>query len=59
VRANWCTGTLPAVGGGKMPDAKTMARWAGCSGRKWLKLIHERMVKIAQAKGVITGRRCA
>jgi len=37
------------VGGGKMPDAKT--------GPQVLKRIHERMVQIAQAKGVTTGRR--
>src|SRR6267378_3614560 len=45
----WCIGTLPGVGGGKMPDAKT--------GPQVLKRIHERMVQIAQAKGVTTGRR--
>src|SRR6266481_8548341 len=45
----WCIGTLAGVGGGKMPDAKT--------GPQVLKRIHERMVQIAQAKGVTTGRR--
>jgi len=37
------------VGGGKMPNAK--------NGPQVLKRIHERMVQIAQAKGVTTGRR--
>src|SRR6267378_528849 len=45
----WCIGTLPGVGGGKMPNAK--------NGPQVLKRIHERMVQIAQAKGVTTGRR--
>jgi IS5 family transposase len=33
-----------------------MARWGVAVGPQVLKQIHERMVKIAQAKGVITGR---
>src|SRR5258708_5562838 len=53
----WCIGTLPGVGGGKMPDAKTMGRWGVALGPQVLKRIHERMVQIAQAKGVTTGRR--
>jgi IS5 family transposase len=57
VRANLVYRDFTRVGGGKMPDAKTMARWGGALGPQVLKLIHERMVKIAQAKGVITGRR--
>jgi hypothetical protein len=57
VRANLVYRYFTRVGGGKMPDAKTMARWGGVLGPQVLKQIHERMVKIAQAKGVITGRR--
>src|SRR5467141_4188029 len=53
----WCIGTLPGVGGGKMPDAKKMGRWGVALGPQVLKRIHERMVQIAQAKGVTTGRR--
>jgi transposase, IS5 family len=34
-----------------------MARWGAVLGPQVLKAIHERMVKIAQANGVITGRR--
>jgi IS5 family transposase len=45
------------VGGGKMPDAKTMGRWGVALGPQVLKQIHKRIVKIAQAKGVTTGRR--
>src|SRR5260370_3025804 len=40
-----------------MPDAKTMGRWGVALGPQVLKQIHERMVKIAQAKGVTTGGR--
>ena len=57
VRANLVYQDFTRVGGGKMPDAKRMARWGVVLGPQVLKQIHERMVKIAQAKGVITGRR--
>src|SRR5215472_11133021 len=57
VRANLVYRDFTRVGGGKMPDAKTMGRWGVAIGPQVLKQIHERMVKIAQAKGVITGRR--
>jgi IS5 family transposase len=45
------------VGGGKMPDAKTMGRWGVAVGPEVLKQIHERVVKIALEQGVVTGRR--
>ena len=45
------------VGGGKMPDAKTMARWGAVLGPPVIKQIHERMVAITRSKGVIEGRR--
>jgi IS5 family transposase len=57
VRANLVYRDFTRVGGGKMPDAKTMGRWGMALGPQVLKQIHERMVKIAQAKGVTTGRR--
>jgi IS5 family transposase len=57
VRANLVYRNFTRVGGGKMPDAKTMGRWGGVLGPQVLKQIHERIVKIAQAKGVTTGRR--
>jgi transposase, IS5 family len=57
VRANLVYRDFTHVGGGKMPDAKTMARWGAVLGPQVLKQVHERMVKIAQAKGVTTGRR--
>jgi transposase, IS5 family len=57
VRANLVYRDFTRVGGGKMPDAKTMGRWGIAIGPQALKRIHERIVKIAQAKGVTTGRR--
>jgi transposase, IS5 family len=57
VRANLVYRDFTHVGGGKMPDAKTMGRWGVALGPQVLKQIHERMVRIAQAKGVTTGRR--
>ena len=57
VRANLVYRDFTRIGSSKVPDAKTMARWGAVLGPQVLKAIHERMVKIAQAKGVITGRR--
>jgi IS5 family transposase len=57
VRANLVYRDFTHVGGDKMPDAKTMGRWGVALGPEVLKQVHERMVKIAQAKGVTTGRR--
>jgi transposase, IS5 family len=57
VRANLVYRDFTRVGSGKVPDAKTMARWGAVLGPQVLKQIHERIVKIAQAKGVVTGRR--
>jgi transposase, IS5 family len=57
VRANLVYRDFTRIGSGKVPDAKTMARWGAVLGPQVLKAIHGRMVKIAQAKGVITGRR--
>ena len=55
VRANLVYRNFSRVGGAKMPDAKTIGRWA--LGPQVIKQIHERMVKIAQDKGVADGRR--
>jgi transposase, IS5 family len=57
VRANLVYRDFTCVGGSKMPDAKTMGRWGVAIGPQVLKQIHERIVKVAQAKGVTTGRR--
>jgi transposase, IS5 family len=57
VRANLVYRDFTRVGGAKMPDAKTMGRWGVALGPEVLKQIHERMVTIAQDKGVTAGRR--
>jgi transposase, IS5 family len=57
VRANLVYRDFARVGGGKMPDAKTMGRWGVAVGPEVLKRIHERVVKIALDQGVVTGRR--
>ncbi len=57
VRANLVYRNFTRVGGGKMPDAKTMGKWGLAVGPQVLKQIHDRIVKIAQDKGIATGRR--
>jgi transposase, IS5 family len=57
VRANLVYRNFARVGGGKMPDAKTIGRWGVAVGPEVLKQIHERIVKIAVDEGVVTGRR--
>src|SRR5712671_6066311 len=57
VRANLVYRDFTHVGGAKMPDAKTMSRWGLALGPQVLKQVHERIVKIARAKGVTAGRR--
>jgi transposase, IS5 family len=52
VRANLVYRNFTRVGGAKMPDAKTMGRWGVALGPQVIEQIHERMVKIAQEKGV-------
>jgi transposase, IS5 family len=57
VRANLVYRDFTRVGGSKMPDAKTMGRWGVALGPAVVKQIHERMVQIAQAGGVVPGQR--
>jgi len=57
VRANLVYRDFTRVGGGKMPDAKTMGRWGLAIGPEVLRRIHDRVVKIALEKGVVAGRR--
>jgi transposase, IS5 family len=56
-RANLVYRDFTRVGGGKMPDAKTMGRWGLAVGPQVLRQIHDRMVRIAQDNGVVAGRR--
>src|ERR1700675_3047682 len=57
VRANLVYRDFTRVGGAKMPDAKTMGRWGLALGPQVIKQIHERLVRIAQAKDVTQGRK--
>jgi len=57
VRANLVYRDFSRVGGAKMPDAKTMGRWGLALGPQVIKQIHERLVRIAQAKDVTRGRK--
>jgi len=45
------------VGGGKVPDAKTIGRWGMAVGPQVLKRLHARIVTIARERGVVVGRR--
>src|SRR6204780_3549075 len=57
VRANLVYHDSPRVGGGKMPDAKTIGRWGLAVGPETVKQVHERLVQMAKAEGIATGRR--
>jgi len=57
VRANLVYRDFTRVGGGKMPDAKTMGRWGAALPPQAIAQIHERMVAIARDRGVVEGRR--
>src|SRR5271165_5145311 len=57
VRANLVYRDFTRVGGGKMPDAKTIGRWGLAVGPETIKQVHERLVQMAQAEGIATGRR--
>jgi transposase, IS5 family len=57
VRANLVYRDFTRVGGGKMPDAKTMGRWGLAVGPQVLRQIHDRIVNLAQDNGLIAGRR--
>src|SRR6516164_2159240 len=57
VRANLVYRYFTRVGGGKMPDAKTMGRWGLAVGPEAIKQVHKRMMTITQDQGVVEGRR--
>ena len=57
VRANLIYRKFTRIGFAKMADAKTMGRWGKAVGPEVIRAIHERIVAIAQEKGVIQGRR--
>jgi transposase, IS5 family len=57
VRANLVYREFTGVGGGKVPDDKTMGRLARQLGSEAIGQLHRRMVAIALEKTVVTGRR--
>jgi transposase, IS5 family len=57
VRANLVYRDFTRVGAGKTPDAKTMGRWGLALGPKVVKQIHQRLAKLAQADGLVAGRK--
>src|ERR1700741_2516078 len=57
VRSNLIYRNFARIGGGKMPDAKTMGRWGLAVGPDVVRQVHERIVEIAQCQGVVEGRR--
>ena len=57
VRANLVYRDFTRVGAGKTPDAKTMGRWGVAVGPEVVKQIHQRLVKLAQANGLVPGRK--
>lgn len=57
VRANLVYRDFARIGGGKMPDAKTMGRWGVAVAPEVIKRVHERIVEIARDQGIVEGRR--
>src|SRR6516165_2899028 len=57
VRPNLVYRDFTKVGAGKMPDAKTMGRWGLAVGPAVSEQVHARLIKIAQERGVVSGRR--
>ena len=57
VRANLVYRDFTRVGGGKVPDAKTMGRWGVAVGPAVIETLHGRLIAIAQQQHVIDGRK--
>jgi IS5 family transposase len=57
VRMNLAYRDFTRIGMGKVPDAKTLARIAQALGGEVIAELHRRLVEIAQAEGVIQGRK--
>jgi IS5 family transposase len=57
VRTNLVYRAFTRVGGGKVPDAKTMGRWGVAVAPDVVAGLHQRLVAIARAEQVIAGRR--
>jgi IS5 family transposase len=57
VRANLVYRDFTRVGGGKVPDAKTMGRWGIAVGPAVIEGLHRRLIAIAQQQHVVEGRK--
>ena len=57
VRANLVYRHFTRVGGGQVPDAKTMGRWGLALGATVIEDLHRRLIAIAQEQHVVEGRR--
>ena len=57
VRANLVYRDFTRVGGGKVPDAKTMGRWGVAVGPAVIETLHRRLIAIAQQRQVVEGRK--
>jgi IS5 family transposase len=57
VRANLVYREFTRIGGGKVPDDKTMGRLARQLGPSAVKQVHQRMVGIAQEEKIVQGRK--
>jgi IS5 family transposase len=57
VRTNLVYRVFTRVGGGKVPDAKTMGRWGLAVAPEVVEQLHQRLVAMARDARVIEGRR--
>ena len=57
VRANLVSRDFTRIGGGKVPDAKTMGRWGVALGPAVIEQLHGRLIAIAREQEVVEGRR--
>ena len=57
VRANLVSRDFTRVGGGTVPDAKTLGRWGVAVGPAVIETLHGRLIAIAQQAHVVEGRK--
>jgi transposase, IS5 family len=57
VRTNLVYRDFTHIGGGKVPDAKTMGRWGVAVGPAVIEGLHSRLITIAQQQHVVEGRK--
>ena len=57
VRTNLVYRAFTRIGGGKVPDAKTMGRWGLAVGPTVIETLHSRLIAIARQQHVVEGRK--